>query len=128
VLAPGVVRPLRVGGVDVRAAIVDVVTTPSAYADAGVVDRPGSRAVVVRAVAETTQDVSVPDLATRLLLRDDRFQPVSARLVSDKAGCSAGTASGQFTVCAVFVVPTGMPLGSVAWSGDDARPFFWQLS
>lgn len=126
-LSPGVVRPLRVGGVDVRAAIVDVVTAPSAYADAGVVDRPGSRAVVVRAVAETAQDVSVQDLATRLLLRDDRFQPVSARLVSDRGGCTIGTASGRFTVCAVFVVPTGMPLGSVAWSGDDARPFFWQL-
>ncbi len=126
-LRPGVVRPLRVGGVAVRAAIVDVITRSSAYADASVVDRPGSRAVVVRAVADTTDEVSVPDLAARLVLRDDRFQPVSARLVSDREGCATGTASGRFTVCAVFVVPTEMPLGSVAWSGDDARPFFWQL-
>jgi hypothetical protein len=122
-----VVRPLRVGGIDVRAAIVDVVTRSSAYVAGGVVDRPGSRAVVVRAVAETATEVSVPDLAARLVLRDDRFQPVSARLVSDREGCATGTASGRFMVCAVFVVPTGLPLGSVAWSGDDARPFFWQL-
>lgn len=126
-LAPGVVRPLRVGGIDVRAAIVDVVTRSSAYVDRGVVDRPGSRAVVVRAVAETAAEVSVTDLAARLVLRDDRFQPMSARLVSDREGCATGTASGRFMVCAVFVVPTGLPLGSVAWSGDDARPFFWQL-
>jgi len=126
-LAPGVVRPLRVGGVGVRAAIVDVVTRSSAYADAAVVDRPGSRAVVVRAVVETGEEVSVPELAARLVLRDDRFQPVSARFVSDREGCATGRASGRFMVCAVFVVPARLPLGSVAWSGDDARPFFWQL-
>jgi hypothetical protein len=123
----GVVRPLWVGNTGVRAAIVDVVTKPSAYVDRTVVDRPGHRAVVVRAVVEATVGVSVPDLAGRLLLRDDRSQPVSARQVSDLHGCAVGTASGRFTVCAVFVVPARMPLGSVAWSGDDARPFLWQL-
>jgi hypothetical protein len=127
VLAPGEVRPVRVGDVDVRAAIVDVVTTPSAYADAAVLDRPGSRVVVVRAVARTGAEVSVEDLAARLSLRDDRLQPVSARQVSDRNGCAAGTAAGRFVVCAVFVVPARMPLGSVAWSGDDARPFVWRL-
>jgi hypothetical protein len=123
----GVVRPLWVGNTGVRAAIVDVVTEPGAYVDAKVVDRPGHRAVLVRAVVESASSVSVPDLAARLLLRDDRSQPVSARQVSDREGCAVGTAAGRFTVCAVFVVPTAMPLGSVAWSGDDARPFLWQL-
>jgi hypothetical protein len=122
----GVVRPLRVGGVAVRAAIVDVVTTPGAYADAAVVDRPGSRAVLVRAVAETSAGVSVRDLAARLRLRDDRSQPVAPRFVSGRQGCASGTASGRFTVCAVFVVPSAVPLGSVAWAGDDAPPFSWQ--
>lgn len=127
VLPPGVVRPLWVGTTGVRAAIVDVVTTPSAYVSDEVVDRPGHRAVLVRAVVDSRSNVSVPDLAARLLLRDDRAQPVSARQVSDRAGCAVGTAAGRFTVCAVFVVPRDMPLGSVAWSGDDARPFLWQL-
>jgi hypothetical protein len=121
-LPPGAMRPLRVDGVPVRAAIVDVVTSPGAYADPAVVDRPGSRAVVVRAAVEAQREVSVPALAARLLLRDDRAQPVSARTVSDREGCAAGTASGRFTVCAVFVVPARMPLGSVAWSG-----FHWRL-
>jgi hypothetical protein len=123
----GVVRPLWVGNTGVRAAIVDVVTKPSAYIDNSVVDRPGHRAVLVRAVVESANGVSVPDLAGRLLLRDDRSQPVSARQVSDTNGCAVGTAAGRFTVCAVFVVPARMPLGSVAWSGDDAPPFLWQL-
>jgi hypothetical protein len=123
----GVVRPLWVGNAGVRAAIVDVVTEPSAYLDKSVVDRPGNRAVLVRAVVESPVGVSVPDLAGRLLLRDDRSQPVAARQVSDLHGCAVGTAGGRFTVCAVFVVPAHMPLGSVAWSGDDARPFLWQL-
>jgi len=123
----GVVRPLWIGNAGVRAAIVDVVTKPSAYLDKSVVDRPGHRAVLVRAVVESPVGVSVPDLAGRLLLRDDRSQPVSARQVSDLHGCAVGTAAGRFTVCAVFVVPARMPLGSVAWSGDDARPFLWQL-
>jgi actin-like ATPase involved in cell morphogenesis len=123
----GVVRPLWVGNIGVRAAIVDVVTTPSAYVDRAVVDRPGHRAVLVRAVVESPVGMSVPDLAGRLLLRDDRSQPVSARQVSDRNGCAVGTAAGRFTVCAVFVVPASMPLGSVAWSGDDALPFLWQL-
>lgn len=123
----GVVRPLWVGTTGVRAAIVDVVTEPSAYVDGRVVDRPGIRAVLVRAVVDSPAGVSVPDLAARLLLRDDRGQPVSARQVSDREGCAVGRATGRFTVCAVFVVPAGMPLGSVAWSGDDARPFLWQL-
>jgi hypothetical protein len=126
-LAPGVVRPLWVGNIGMRAAIVDVVTKSSAYVDADVVDRPGHRAVLVRAVVDSPVGVSVPDLAGRLLLRDDRSQPVSARLVSDRHGCAVGTASGRFTMCAVFVVPARMTLGSVAWSGDDARPFLWQL-
>ncbi|MFL6126655.1 Hsp70 family protein [Actinophytocola sp.] len=123
----GVVRPLWLGSTAVRAAIVDVVTEPSAYVDKTVVDRPGHRAVLVRAVVESPVGVSVPDLAGRVLLLDDRSQPVSARQVSDRNGCAVGTASGRFTVCAVFVVPTRTPLGSVAWSGDDARPFLWQL-
>lgn len=123
----GVVRPLWVGNTGVRAAIVDVVAKPSAYIDGSVVDRPGHRAVLVRAVVESATGVSVPDLAGRLLLRDDRSQPVSARQVSDRNGCAVGTAAGRFTVCAVFVVPAQMPLGSVAWSGDDAPPFLWQL-
>ncbi|TDV40442.1 Hsp70 family protein [Actinophytocola oryzae] len=123
----GAVRPLWVGNSGVRAAIVDVVTRASAYVSAEVVDRPGHRAVLVRAVVDSPTGVSVPDLAARLLLRDDRSQPVSARQVSDRGGCAVGTASGRFTVCAVFVVPSGMPLGSVAWSGDDSRPFLWQL-
>lgn len=123
----GVVRPLWLGNTGVQAAIVDVVSKPSAYVDETVVDRPGHRAVLVRAVVESTVGVSVPDLAGRLLLRDDRSQPVSARQVSDVNGCAVGTAAGRFTVCAVFVVPVRMPLGSVAWSGDDARPFLWQL-
>jgi hypothetical protein len=127
VLPVGAVRPLRIGGVPVRAAVVDVVTSPGAYADPAVVDRPGSRAVVVRAVAEAARAVSVADLVERLVLRDDRSQPVSARIVSDREGCASGTAEGRFTVCVVFVVPARMPLGSAAWSGDDARPFFWQL-
>jgi actin-like ATPase involved in cell morphogenesis len=126
-LPPGVVRPLWVGNTGVNAAIIDVVARPSAYADPEVVDRPGHRAVLVRAVVESSTGVSVPDLAGRLLLRDDRSQPVSARLVSDRNGCAVGTAAGRFTVCAVFVVPARMPLGSVAWSGDDERPFLWQL-
>ena len=126
-LPPGAVRPLRVGGVPVRVAVVDVVTSPGAYAAASVVDRPGSRAVVVRAVAEAARAVPVADLVRRMVLRDDRSQPVSVRIVSDREGCAAGTAEGRFTVCAVFVVPARMPLGSVAWSGDGARPFFWQL-
>lgn len=126
-LPPGAVRPLWVGGAAVHAAIIDVVTSPGAYAEPGVVDRPGSRAVVVRAVVSATRAVSVRDLAARLVLRDDRFQPVPARLVSDREGCASGTASGRFTVCAVFVVPARMPLGSVAWSGDGAPPFFWRL-
>lgn len=123
----GVARPLWVGNVGVRAAIVDVVTGASAYVDAAVADRPGHRAVLVRAVVDAPAGVSVPELAGRLLLRDDRSQPVPARQVSDRHGCAVGTASGRFTVCAVFVVPARMPLGSVAWSGDDARPFLWQL-
>jgi hypothetical protein len=123
----GVVRPLWVGNIGVRAAIVDVVTDAGTYVDDRVADRPGHKAVLVRAVVESPAGVSVPDLAGRLLLRDDRSQPVSARQVSDRGGCAVGTASGRFTVCAVFVVPTAMPLGSVAWSGDDARPFLWQL-
>lgn len=126
-LPPGVVRPLWVGNVGVQAAIVDVVTQPGAYVDPSVVDRPGFRAVMVRAVVESTVGVSVPDLAGRLALRDDRSQPVTARQVSDKNGCAVGTASGRFTVCAVFVVPARMPIGSVAWSGDDAPPFLWKL-
>jgi Hsp70 protein len=123
----GVVRPLWIGNIGVRAAIVDVVTKPSAYVDAAVVDRPGHRAVLVRAVVDSPVGVSVPDLAGRLLLRDDRSQPVQARQVSDRNGCAVGTASGRFTVCAVFVVPARMPLGSVAWTGDGVRPFLWQL-
>jgi hypothetical protein len=123
----GVVRPLWLGNTGVQAAIVDVVTEPSAYVGRTVVDRPGHRAVLVRAVVESAVGVSVPDLAGRLLLRDDRSQPVSARQVSDVHGCAVGTASGRFSVCAVFVVPARMPLGSVAWSGDDARQFLWQL-
>ena len=123
----GVVRPLWLGNTGVQAAIVDVVAKPSAYVDGTVVDRPGHRAVLVRAVVESTVGVSVPDLAGRLLLRDDRSQPVSARLVSDRNGCAVGTAAGRFTVCAVFVVPARMPLGAVEWAGDDARPFLWQL-
>jgi hypothetical protein len=126
-LPPGVVRPLWVGDTVVNAAIIDVVAKPSAYVDPEVVDRPGHRAVLVRAVVESAAGVSVPDLAGRLLLRDDRSQPVSARLVSDRNGCAVGTASGRFTVCAVFVIPARVPLGSVAWSGDDERPFLWQL-
>ena len=127
-LPSGAVRPLWVGGVAVRAAVVDVVTSPGAYADPRVVDRPGSRAVVVRAVVAATPTVSVPDLAAGLVLRDDRFQPVPARLLSDRAGCVAGERSGRFTVCVVFVVPAGMPLGSVTWSGEGTRPFSWRLS
>lgn len=123
----GVVRPLWLGATGVRAAIVDVVTEPSAYVDGGVVDRPGNRAVLVRAVVESATSVSVADLAERLLLRDDRSQPVSARQVSDREGCAVGTAVERITVCAVFVVPSGMPLGSVAWSGDDARLILWRL-
>ena len=123
----GVVRPLWVGKSGVRAAIVDVVTEPSAYVDAGVVARPGHRAVLVRAVVDSPGNVSVADLAARLLLRDDRSQAVSARQVSDREGCAVGSAAGRYTVCAVFVVPSAMPLASVAWSGDDARPFLWQL-
>ncbi|MBB4904762.1 Hsp70 family protein [Actinophytocola algeriensis] len=126
-LSPGSVRPLRVGGVRVRAAVVDVVTSSGAYADPSVVDRPGSRAVVVRAVVDAPREVPVAALATRIVLRDDRSQPVPVRFVSDREGCAVGTAKGRFTVCAVFVVPARMPLGSAAWSGDDARPFFWQL-
>jgi hypothetical protein len=126
-LAPGIVRPLWVGNIGMRAAIVDLVTAPGAYVDASVVDRPGHRAVLVRAVVDSPVGISVPDLARRLLLRDDRSQPVSARLVSDRNGCAVGTAAGRFTVCAVFVVPAAMPLGSVAWSGDDSRAFLWQL-
>jgi hypothetical protein len=126
-LALGVIRPLWVGDVAVRVAIVDVVTNPGAYADAGVVDRPGSRAVLVRAVAETSGEVAVRDLVGRLELRDDRLQAVFPRRVSDRQGCVAGTATGRFTVCAVFVVPAATPLGTVAWSGNDAEPFFWRL-
>lgn len=126
-LSPGVVRPLWVGNIGVRAAIVDVVTAPGAYVDSAVVDRPGFRAVLVRAAVESTVGVSVPELAGRLVLRDDRSQPVTARQVSDRNGCAVGTASGRFTVCAVFVVPARMPLGSVAWSGDNAPPFLWHL-
>jgi hypothetical protein len=121
------VRPLRVGGVRVRAAVVDVVTSSGAYADPSVVDRPGSRAVVVRAVVDAPREVPVAALATRIVLRDDRSQPVPVRFVSDREGCAVGTVKGRFTVCAVFVVPARMPLGSAAWSGDDARPFFWRL-
>jgi hypothetical protein len=126
-LPPGTVRPLLVGGVPVRVAVVDVVTSSGAYEELPVVDRPGSRAVVVRAVVEAEDAVSVPQLGARLVLRDDRAQPVPARTVSGREGCAAETAKGRFTVCVVFVVPTRMPLGSVAWSGDDARPFFWRL-
>ena len=120
----GVVRPLRVADTTVAAAIVDVVTAPGAYVDAAVVDRPGSRAVLVRAVVTTDREVSVSDLAAQVLLRDDRGQPVRARAASDRHGCGSGKASGRVVVCAVFVVPAGMPLGSVAWAGDD---FFWRL-
>jgi len=123
----GVVRPLRVGDATVAAAIVDVVTAPGSYVGADVVVRPGSRAVLVRAVARTDRAVSVSDLAAQVLLRDDRYQPVQALAASDRHGCDSGTASGRVVVCAVFAVPVGMPLGSVAWAGDDARPFFWQL-
>lgn len=123
----GVVRPLRVGGVELRVAVVDVVTNPSAYVDLAVVDRPGSRAVVVRASVDAAGQVSVPELVSRLMLHDDRYQPVPARLLSDREGCATGTASGQFTVCAVFVVPKAMPLAEVGWAGDDARPFLWRL-
>ncbi|MFC4858410.1 Hsp70 family protein [Actinophytocola glycyrrhizae] len=126
-LPPGVVRPLLVGGVPVRAAVIDVVTSPGAYAGPGIVDRPGSRAVVVRAVADAPRAVPVMALAARLVLRDDRSQPVPVRFVSPGEGCAAGTAKGRVTVCAVFVVPARMPLGSVTWSGDDARSFVWRL-
>ncbi len=127
VLAPGTQRPLWVGGTPVHVAVVDVVTWAGAYADIAVVDRPGSRAVVVRAVVEAARAVSVPALAARLALRDDRAQPVSPRTLSAEQECEAETAAGRFTVCAVFVVPARMPLGSVAWSGDDASPFVWRL-
>ena len=126
-LPPGVVRPLLVAGVSVRAAVVDVVTAPGAYARAGIVDRPGSRAVMVRAVVDAARAVSVVPLAARLVLRDDRSQPVPVRFVSPAEGCEADVAKGRFTVCAVFVVPARMPLGSVAWSGDDGRSFVWRL-
>lgn len=125
-LPPGVVRPLLVAGVPVRAAVVDVVTAPGAYAEAGIVDRPGSRAVMVRAVADAARAVPVAALAARLVLRDDRSQPVPVRFVSPAEGCDANVGKGRITVCAVFVVPARMPLGSVAWSGDDGRSFVWR--
>ena len=126
-LAPGTVRPLRVGEVPVRVSVIDVVATAGGYAEAAVVDRPGSRAVVVRAVVEAGRSVSVADVAAQLVLRDDRGQPVALRTVSGEQGCATGEVSGRFTVCAVFVLPARVPFSSVAWSGDDATPFFWRL-
>jgi len=82
---------------------------------------------VVRAVVEAGRAVSVPEVAARLVLRDDRGQPVALRTVSGEQGCATGEVSGRFTVCAVFVLPTRVPIASVAWSGDDATPFFWRL-
>lgn len=123
----GTLRPLRVGKTPVRAAVVDVVTRPSAYAEDGLPDRPGSRTVLVRAVAEVEGRVAVGDLTEQLLLRDDRYQPITARALSERHGCAAGTASGRIVVCALYVVPAGVPITSVAWSGDDANMFFWRL-
>lgn len=126
-LAPGTVRPLRVGGVPVRVSVIDAVTSAGGYTGAGVVDRPGSRAVVVRTVVDAGRAVSVPEVAARLVLRDDRGQPVALRTLSGEQGCATGEVSGRFTVCGVFVLPARVPVASVAWSGDDATPFFWRL-
>jgi hypothetical protein len=126
-LAPGTVRPLRVGGVPVRVSVIDAVTSAGGYTGSEIVDRPGSRAVVVRAVVDAGRAVNVPEVAAQLVLRDDRGQPVALRTVSGEQGCATGEVSGRFTLCAVFVLPARVPIASVAWSGDDATPFFWRL-
>lgn len=124
----GAVRPLHVGQAVVRAAVVDVVTEPSAYVDAAQLTRPGQRAVVVRAVVETESDVAVPALIEGLRLSDDRGQPTAPLGLSTRHGCAPeDAATGRIVVCAVFAVPSGMPLSSVRWAGDAGAAMSWTL-
>lgn len=120
----GAVRPLRVGAELVPVAVVDVLTESSAYVAEEQLTRPGLRAVVVRAVAETGS--AVPALSESLRLRDDRDQPIAPLGFSTRHGCGAAT-TGRVVVCAVFAVPSELPLRSVTWAGDAGPPMSWTL-
>jgi hypothetical protein len=115
----------------VRAAVVDVVVESGAYLGPELLTRPGLRAVVVRAVVETDQRVTPSDLADRLLLLDDRDQPVSPMGGAEDHGCTprqdTAGATGRIVVCAAFAVPDGMPLASVLWAGTTGAPVIWEL-
>jgi hypothetical protein len=121
----GAVRPLRVGTAVVPVAVVDVLTEASAYADGTELTRPGLRAVVVRAVAETRS--AAPTLPAGLRLRDDRDQPIAPVGFSTRHGCGAAE-DGRVVVCAVFAVPTELPLRSVTWAGDAGETLSPALS
>ncbi len=127
----GAPRPLRFHDALVRAAVVDVVVESGAYLGPELLTRPGLRAVVVRAVVETDQRVTPGDLADRLLLLDDRDQPVSPLGGAEDHGCTprqdTAGATGRIVVCAAFAVPDGMPLASVLWAGTTGAPVIWEL-
>lgn len=116
----GAVRPL--GSDLVPVAVVDVITESSAYVEAAELTRPGLRAVVVRAVAATDSEA----LSEGLRLRDDRDQPIAPVGFSTRHGCGQ-EAEGGTVVCAVFAVPSEMPLRSVTWAGDAGTPMSWTL-
>ena len=131
----GAVRILRVGESAVRVAVVDVVTTPSAYFDVAQLRRPGGRGVMVRAVVTSELDVDLAKLAGTLVLYDDRLagSPVSG--YSAKNGCTQPTdaagkgvvARGRSVLCALFEVPSGVTPDSVRVSGTGGDQRVWRL-
>ena len=136
-LRTGEARPLVVADRTVRASVVDLVPEPGAYFDYPIGLPEGSRAVMVRALVETDGEVPVQDLYDGLLLRDDRGQPTTWSYFSRLGGCTPArdgngepaTAAGRVVVCALYVVPSGMPLASAIWFGsaDDAESFLWEF-
>ncbi|WP_158887848.1 Hsp70 family protein [Amycolatopsis anabasis] len=132
----GTVRMVTVDGVPVRVAVVDTVRTPSAYFDYEPISLPGSTGVLLRMVAETDEPVDLTRLLGGVLLRDDRRQYLAGSHYSSANGCTAvkdGNGQpvknkGRLTLCLLFALPTGMPLGSVLWSGTgDGNPHVWGL-
>ncbi|WP_424185034.1 Hsp70 family protein [Actinokineospora sp. G85] len=133
----GTARPIVVNDKTVTVSVVDVVTEPSAYFDYVPVLWAGTRAVLVRAVADAPDEVDVGDLSAGLLLRDDRGQAIPATLFSRMHGCTAQrdgngvdvTASGELPICLLFILPSGVPLDSARWFGSaaDAASVLWEF-
>jgi actin-like ATPase involved in cell morphogenesis len=135
VAPPGGVQLVRVDDTAVRFAVVDVVTEPSAYFDTAGTRRPGTRGVMVRAVAESDRDVDLARLAGSLALLDDRLARSAMVGHSAKHGCApltdaagAGVLShGRTTLCLLFDVPVGMPLAFAEVSGAGVVGGMWRL-